>query len=84
MRDGGSRQRRRSYKIGPVTREGLAEQQKIADVFLAEGLIPKKLDTQALAIWQPATTVSGLQYRDGGGSTAAVLSHSAAALRAGS
>ena len=46
---------RRSYKVGPVTREGLAEQQKIADVFLAEGLIPKKLDTQALAIWQPAT-----------------------------
>lgn len=45
----------RTYKVGPVTRDGLGEQQKIADTFLAEGLIPKKIDTLALGIWQPAS-----------------------------
>ena len=43
----------RSYKVGVVTRSGLSEQQKIADTFQAEGLIPAKVDTAAVKIWQP-------------------------------
>lgn len=45
---------RRSYKVGAVTRAGLAEQQKIADVFFAEGVLPKKVDASDAAIWTPA------------------------------
>ncbi|OAF16805.1 hypothetical protein AXW67_11245 [Bradyrhizobium neotropicale] len=36
-----------------VTAPGLSEQQRIADAFFAEGLIPVKLDTGALNIWIP-------------------------------
>jgi sulfonate transport system substrate-binding protein len=43
----------RSYEVRAVTPVGLAEQQKIADAFLAEKLLPKRLDTQALAIFKP-------------------------------
>jgi sulfonate transport system substrate-binding protein len=43
----------RSYQIGVVTAPGLSEQQRIADTFLAEGLIPKKVDTTAVKIWSP-------------------------------
>jgi sulfonate transport system substrate-binding protein len=43
----------RSYLVGPVTKTKLSEQQKIADAFLAERLMPKKLDTLALKIWSP-------------------------------
>lgn len=43
----------RSYGVGAVTPASLTEQQKIADAFLGEGLIPKKLDTAALKIWTP-------------------------------
>ncbi|WP_430642400.1 aliphatic sulfonate ABC transporter substrate-binding protein [Bradyrhizobium aeschynomenes] len=43
----------RSYRVGAVTAAGLAEQQKIADAFLAERVLPAKLDTSALAIWTP-------------------------------
>ena len=32
---------------------GLSEQQRIADAFLAEHVLPAKLDTSALAIWTP-------------------------------
>lgn len=46
---------RRSYKVGAVTREGLSEQQKIADVFLEQGLLPKRVETASAAIWQPAS-----------------------------
>ncbi|MEP9366692.1 aliphatic sulfonate ABC transporter substrate-binding protein [Xanthobacter sp. VNH20] len=45
---------RRSYQVGAVTRAGLAEQQKIADAFFAEGLFPKKVDAADVGIWQPA------------------------------
>lgn len=45
---------RRSYKVGAVTKPGLAEQQKIADAFVAEGLLPKPVDTSVVEIWQPA------------------------------
>jgi len=43
----------RSYLVGTVTASGLSEQQRIADAFLAEGLIPTKVDTTALKIWTP-------------------------------
>ncbi|WP_257169188.1 aliphatic sulfonate ABC transporter substrate-binding protein [Bradyrhizobium sp. SRS-191] len=43
----------RSYQVGAVTAAGLAEQQKIADAFLAERVLPVKVDTSALAIWTP-------------------------------
>jgi sulfonate transport system substrate-binding protein len=46
---------RRTYKVGAVTREGLAEQQTIADAFLAEGLLPKKVETASAAIWTSAS-----------------------------
>jgi sulfonate transport system substrate-binding protein len=44
---------RRSYRVEPVTRAGLSEQQKIADAFRAEGLLPRPVDASALAIWEP-------------------------------
>jgi sulfonate transport system substrate-binding protein len=46
---------RRSYRVETVTRGDLAEQQKIADAFRAEGLLPRAVDASALAIWEPPT-----------------------------
>ncbi|WP_315806338.1 MULTISPECIES: aliphatic sulfonate ABC transporter substrate-binding protein [unclassified Bradyrhizobium] len=43
----------RSYRVGAVTPAGLTEQQKIADAFFAEHLLPAKLDTTAIKIWTP-------------------------------
>ncbi|MCK9919148.1 aliphatic sulfonate ABC transporter substrate-binding protein [Microbacteriaceae bacterium K1510] len=43
----------RSYKVGIVTKDGIAEQKKIADTFFAEGLLPKKIDTTDVTLWQP-------------------------------
>lgn len=43
----------RSYKVGTVTQQGLAEQKKIADAFFAEGLLPKKVETTDVTLWQP-------------------------------
>jgi sulfonate transport system substrate-binding protein len=45
---------RRSYQVAPVSRDGLAEQQRIADAFLAERVIPFKVDAGAARIWAPA------------------------------
>lgn len=44
---------RRSYQVRPVQPNGLGEQQKIADAFFAEGLLPRAVDTRAVATWQP-------------------------------
>ncbi|GJE61071.1 aliphatic sulfonate ABC transporter substrate-binding protein [Methylobacterium trifolii] len=44
---------RRSYRVEPVTRAGLGEQQTIADAFRSEGLLPRPMDASALGIWQP-------------------------------
>ena len=44
---------RRSYRVEPVTRTGLSEQQTIADAFRSEGLLPRPVDTATLGIWQP-------------------------------
>ncbi|GLK74983.1 hypothetical protein GCM10008171_02370 [Methylopila jiangsuensis] len=46
---------RRSYQVATVTRDGLAEQQKIADAFFAEGLFPKPIVTADTPVWQPAS-----------------------------
>ncbi|MFC0710238.1 aliphatic sulfonate ABC transporter substrate-binding protein [Azorhizophilus paspali] len=46
---------RRSYQVRPVQLESLAEQQKIADAFFAEGLLPKQVDARDVSIWQPQT-----------------------------
>lgn len=46
---------RRSYRVRPVQVESLAEQQKIADAFFAEGLLPRRVDARDLSIWQPQT-----------------------------
>lgn len=43
----------RSYKVGIVTKDGIVEQKKIADAFFAEGLLPKKIDTTDVTLWQP-------------------------------
>jgi sulfonate transport system substrate-binding protein len=43
----------RSYEVRAVTSAGLAEQQKIADAFLNEELLPKPVDAQALTIFKP-------------------------------
>ena len=43
----------RSYKVGVVTPPGLSEQQRIADAFFAEGLLPVKVDAGAAKIWTP-------------------------------
>lgn len=46
---------RRSYRVEPVRRDGLREQQTIADAFRAEGLLPRAVDASALGIWEPPT-----------------------------
>lgn len=45
--------RHRSYQVGAVTAVGLSEQQTIADAFLAEHVLPAKVDTAAVKIWTP-------------------------------
>jgi sulfonate transport system substrate-binding protein len=46
--------RNRSYQVGAVTLDGLSEQQKIADAFLRDGVLPRAVDTRAVKVWQPA------------------------------
>jgi sulfonate transport system substrate-binding protein len=43
----------RSYQVRAATAENLSEQQQIADAFLAEGLLPKKVNATDVTIWQP-------------------------------
>ena len=43
----------RSYKVQPVKADQLGEQQKIADAFLAAGLLPKAVDASDVEIWKP-------------------------------
>ena len=44
---------RRSYDVRPVQPADLAEQQRIADAFLDAGLIPRRLATADVPVWQP-------------------------------
>lgn len=43
----------RSYGVGAVTSSGLSEQQRIADAFFAEGLLPVKVNAGDARIWTP-------------------------------
>jgi sulfonate transport system substrate-binding protein len=43
----------RSYQVGAVTAPGLSEQQRIADAFFAEGLLPIKVNAADVKIWTP-------------------------------
>lgn len=45
--------RKRSYEVRLVQRDSLAEQQRIADAFHAEGLLPAKVDASDVDIWAP-------------------------------
>lgn len=44
---------RRSYAVRPAVAEGLAEQQKIADAFFAEKLLPRRLNALDVPLFQP-------------------------------
>ena len=44
---------RRSYDVQPVQADNLAEQQQIADVFFAQGLLPRKIDASAVELFKP-------------------------------
>ncbi|TWE00914.1 sulfonate transport system substrate-binding protein [Pseudomonas sp. AG1028] len=45
---------KRSYQVRLVKPDSLAEQQRIADAFLAAGLLPKAVDARQVNIWSPA------------------------------
>lgn len=45
---------RRSYEVRTVVKSGLAEQQRIADAFFAEKLLPRRVDTLQVTLFQPA------------------------------
>ena len=45
---------RRSYQVRAVQAGALAEQQRIADAFFGEGLLPKKINATAVPLWVPA------------------------------
>ncbi|MDH6594655.1 sulfonate transport system substrate-binding protein [Variovorax sp. TBS-050B] len=47
---------RRSYAVRPVRAEALAEQQRIADAFFAEKLLPRKINALDVALFQPGST----------------------------
>ncbi|HEY8129053.1 MAG TPA: aliphatic sulfonate ABC transporter substrate-binding protein [Hyphomicrobium sp.] len=44
---------RRSYDVRAVSPDNLAGEQKIADAFFAEGLLPKEIKTNEALIWSP-------------------------------
>lgn len=45
---------RRSYEVKTVSNEALVEQQRIADVFYAEGLLPRKVSVASVTLWKPS------------------------------
>ncbi|HEX8403262.1 MAG TPA: aliphatic sulfonate ABC transporter substrate-binding protein [Duganella sp.] len=45
---------RRSYDVRLVFKEALGEQQRIADAFYGQGLLPRKLDATAVPLWRGA------------------------------
>lgn len=45
---------RRSYDVRPVTGQNLDSQQQIADVFLANKLLPRRIVVRDARLWQPA------------------------------
>lgn len=49
---------RRSYEVRAVVPEALGEQQRIADAFHAEGLLPQQIAAGAVPLWKPARIAS--------------------------
>lgn len=47
---------RRSYAVRPVVAERLSEQQKIADAFFADKLLPRKINALDVALFKPGVT----------------------------
>ncbi|HEX7984241.1 MAG TPA: aliphatic sulfonate ABC transporter substrate-binding protein, partial [Duganella sp.] len=45
---------RRSYDVRLVLKDALGEQQRIADAFYGEGLLPRKLDATTVPLWRGA------------------------------
>ena len=45
---------RRSYRVQPVDADSLAEQQRIADAFTGEGVLPRHVAVAASPVWRPA------------------------------
>ncbi len=48
---------RRSYAVRPATAANIGEQQKIADAFFAEKLLPRKIDALDVALFKPGAGV---------------------------
>ena len=46
---------RRSYDVRAVEADGFTEQQRIADAFFAEGLLPRRVNAAEAALWRPGT-----------------------------
>ncbi len=46
---------RRSYQVRAATPENISEQQKIADAFLSEGVLPKKIEATSVSLWSPGS-----------------------------
>lgn len=44
---------RRSYEVRLVVPEALDEQQRIADAFFSEGLLPKRINATDVTLWKP-------------------------------
>ncbi len=44
---------RRSYDVRAVSPDNLVSEQKIADVFFTEGVLPKEIKTNEALIWSP-------------------------------
>ena len=44
---------RRSYAVRPATAANIGEQQKIADAFFAEKLLPRRIDALDVALFKP-------------------------------
>ncbi|WP_240655778.1 ABC transporter substrate-binding protein [Paraburkholderia phosphatilytica] len=49
---------RRSYRIVPVQRDQLGEQQRIADMYHSAGMIPNALKATDIRIWTPSATTA--------------------------
>jgi len=47
---------RRSYAVRPAVAQGLAEQQRIADAFFAEKLLPRKINALDVALFKPGAS----------------------------
>lgn len=47
---------RRSYRVEPVDAACLVEQQRIADIFATEGVVPRRAEIASVPVWRPAVS----------------------------